>query len=262
MKNLLSYEFRRLFRQPSFYVCLGISAALVLIRLYSSYALMQLSTSLAGTQSDLTLEIAKNSINASEQTVSALGSGNLTTLIAIFLALFICPDFSDGTIKNVFSRGYRRPAWLSSKLFVSVSAVLIYSLATLAVTYAGSLLFFGNPGRFSADDIRRILLQLLLIVAFAVMDICICLLVRKAGGAIAMSIVQPLAVPLVTALADILIFEFEETISRYWIGNALSELTYESFLIKKDLTFPLLLSAGYLAVFGIFSYLLIRKRDV
>ena len=118
MGNLLRFEFRKLFGQKSFYVC----TLLLLLFVFLSAVLSKL--------------IAENADDASYPALmtvnilrSSLQSANLPLILGIFTALFVCTDHADGTIKNIYAKGYPRTAVYFSKLTAILAAAALFCLA-------------------------------------------------------------------------------------------------------------------------------------
>ena len=90
MNNLLKFEFRKLFNQKSFYICTGVMLALSFIAMLFNKALAE--------NSDLNtvMPTAKSAL------LSAISSSNFTIICGIFIALFVCTDYDQQTIKNVY----------------------------------------------------------------------------------------------------------------------------------------------------------------
>ena len=89
MKALLKFEYRKLFRQKSFYVCGVLLTAFV----FFSAAVSRLAA-------DNAQEIAVPLPTAIGMLRTALQGANATLIVGIFAALFVCGDHADGTLKG------------------------------------------------------------------------------------------------------------------------------------------------------------------
>ena len=260
MGRLLRFEFRKLFRQPSFYICTGILAALTFLSIYSSYVVSRLlldELGIAQTPSALS-ELA--GMTARSQVTTALGGSNVTLILGIFVSLFVCSDYVEGTAKNIIGRGYSRTAWLTAKLTAVLTAALIMAAATLLVTFGAAFGFWGLGKGWEIMDGVRILVQLLLILAHAAFFALFSLLIRKSGGAVAFNILVPIAVTLTLTILGLLIFEETDTLSRWWLPSVLSTVAAEEEW--KELRHCLLVGLIYLAGSAGLSYLLVSRRDI
>ena len=259
MSRLFRFELRKLFRQPSFYICLAVLAGLTFMSIYSTYALSKLFLSEAGIPLDPAALAGLGGVTAAEQMRRALGSSNVTLILGIFTALFVCSDYTEGTAKNIIGRGYTRSAWLTAKLGTILIAAAVYSAVCLATTFAAGTAFFGLGDIKKAGLIPAVPIQLLLVLAHAVLFALFSLLVRKTGGAIAMNLLVPSVVSLLLTIADVLIFEEESKLSDYWLSGVLSaaSLSGEGEPLRWLLT-----GLVYLAGCGALCYVLTSRRDV
>ena len=131
MKKLLTLEFRKLSRQKSFYVCGALAVAFVFL----SAALTKL---IVQNSEDATMTLP----SAVDTLASALQGANATLLIGIFTALFVCGDHSDGTIKNIYAKGYTRTSVYFAKFAVVIAAAytcMYFALSSVLRKTGGSI---------------------------------------------------------------------------------------------------------------------------
>lgn len=106
MKNLLKFEFHKLFKQKSFYIC-------TIIMLVLSFFSILLNKSLANNpELNMAMPMVMSSL------LTAVNSSNFTMICGIFIALFVCTDYDQQTIKNVYSRGFSRSKVYFAKYIV------------------------------------------------------------------------------------------------------------------------------------------------
>ena len=103
MNNLIKFEFRKLFKSKSFYICLLICIGLVL---------------LSGLTTKIMVESREVIDLPSKYSMlqGAVSFGNITLISAIYTALFVCEDESSNTLKNIYAKGYTRGNVFISKL--------------------------------------------------------------------------------------------------------------------------------------------------
>lgn len=259
MSRLFRFELRKLFRKPSFYICLAVLAGLTFMSIYSTYALSKLFLNEAGIELAPSALAGLGGVTAADQLRRALGSSNVTLILGIFTALFICSDYMEGTAKNIIGRGYTRSAWLTAKLGTVLIAAAVFAVVCLAVTFAASVSFFGTGDIKKAGLFPAIPLQLLLILAHAALFTLFSLLIRKNGGAIAMNLLVPSVVSLIVTLLDVLVFEEESKLAEYWLPNVLSEASQAG---TSDPLNWLAVGLAYLAGCSALSYLLTSRQDI
>lgn len=147
MTNLLRADFRRLFKNRMFYICLALlfiaGTALALIHYFTMHEYPQaMSFSMYFTEYAIIAVIA----------------------LAAFSALFIGADYSDGTIRNKLVAGSRRACVYLSNLAVQLVTGLVLCIAYLVpyVIIGKSLL-----GDFPDNGVRLILVSLAMTASFA-----------------------------------------------------------------------------------------------
>lgn len=216
MKNLLKLELRKLAKQKSLYICTGIILAMLLI-------------------SAITFKIASN-FNISDPEISALlnpdgikfflmsiDSGNFTIILAITIAITYCYDFEEGTIKNIFARGYSRSSLYFSKITSILTSTTLMFIITLAFGLLFGWLFFGFTADISVGKVLALVgIQYILVIAYALFFVLVSSLLKKVGGAIAVNIVAPLIITLILALIDQIIKINGFTFTEMWITPMLA----------------------------------------
>ncbi len=259
MSRLFRFELRKLLRQPSFYICLTVLVGLTFMGIYSTYALSRLFLSETGLPLDPSALAGLGGMTAAEQLRRALDSSNLTMILGIFIALFICSDYTEGTAKNIIGRGYTRTAWMTAKLGTVLIAALLFSAACLVTTFAAGVAFFGlgDPGK--AELIPAVPIQLLLILAHAALFALFSFMLRKTGGAIAMNLLVPTVISLILTILDVLIFKEESKLADYWLPSVLSAASLPG---EAEPLRWLLTGLVYLAGCGALSWLLTSRQDV
>ena len=96
MKKLVKLQLRNLFSLKSFYICSGLMLLTPIINLVA------------------TLLIKKKFTSTFIPEVSSLLSST-EIIITVVIVLFACLDSSDGTLKNIISRGYTKKQYLLSR---------------------------------------------------------------------------------------------------------------------------------------------------
>ncbi|MBQ6075185.1 MAG: ABC transporter permease subunit [Lachnospiraceae bacterium] len=264
MGKLLRFEFRKLFRQPSLYICLAVTAVLVFLSVYAIYSMEQLvmqDFSSVGSLSPSELAMLAGITNASGrgQLLKALTSDNVTMILGIFTALYVCSDYTGKTAKNIIGRGYTRAGWLTAKMTGAACACLLFSAAAMGTAYAAGTLFW-EAGSVRSSDILLLLVQLLVMLGYTATFVFWSVLLRSSGGAIALNIIIPLILGLLLLVLDYLIFDDNGTLSNYWLAHGMSLASDGAE--SGDLWHAGLLGAAYSAVFGALSFLVVSKRDV
>ena len=118
MNRLIKFQVINMFKQKSFYVCLCL------------LILMGPILTFIGAFNTPNYE----TIKVMPQMVSLL-SGEISLLSTIFIALFCCLDFNEGTTKNIIGRGYSRTQVLLSKYIVSLIGLFSFYIISFIVIF-------------------------------------------------------------------------------------------------------------------------------
>ena len=249
MFKLLNFEFRKLIRQKSFYICI---AALLAPLVGSAYT-PELLTANRGVEDP--------SLSGISYLMEAISGSALSAVLAVFIPLFICEDYASGTIRNIITRGFSRLEMFIAKLIAVLAATVLMTAVCLAAAYLVGTAFWGaGEPSLGSEQIKILLCQLAVIAAYATMFFAISSMLQKVGGSIAICLILPMAAVILLSLADAALAEREIELSGYWIenlGRSLASVEAEAEDIKKAL-----IGAGcYFAASIAFSWLVIMKRE-
>lgn len=249
MFKLLNFEFRKLIRQKSFYICIAAMLALLVGSAYTT----ELMTAKSGVEDP--------SLSGISYLMEAISGSALSAVLAVFIPLFICEDYASGTIRNIVTRGFSRLEIFVAKLIAVLAATVLMTVVCLAAAYLVGTAFWGAgetaPG---SEQIKILLCQLAVIAAYATLFFAVSSMLQKVGGSIAICLILPMAAAILLSLADAALAEREIELSGYWIenlGRSLASVEAETEDIKKAL-----IGAGcYFAASIAASWLVIMKRE-
>ena len=251
MKKLLKFELKKLLKSKYFYIIAIISFAFVII-------------------SGLTTKAINNALIEKGESVdpysaylftkSAL-SGTYTLLVGIFVALFATEDNSNGTIKNIYARGYSRTLVYFAKYVVSLLAVIVISLLTVWIAYIYSNSVWGNALAITDNVAVIVLGQLLGICAYHAIFFAISSIFCKNSSAIALNIIGPMAVSLVLGLGDAFIKSENVRLTSYWLDSLFSNFT-SAVSDTKLLPVGIALFIVYTVAAIVVGLLINRKKEI
>lgn len=249
MFKLLNFEFRKLIRQKSFYICIAAMLALLVGSAYTT----ELMTAKSGVEDP--------SLSGISYLMEAISGSALSAVLAVFIPLFICEDYASGTIRNIITRGFSRLEMFIAKLIAVLAATVLMTAVCLAAAYLVGTAFWGaGEPSLGSEQIKILLCQLAVIAAYATVFFAISSMLQKVGGSIAICLILPMAAVILLSLADAALAEREIELSGYWIenlGRSLASVEAEAEDIKKAL-----IGAGcYFAASIAFSWLVIMKRE-
>ena len=248
MNNLIKFELRKLFRMKSFYICL-------LISVFFEVLSVVLSAVLNGVA-----DMPKETIMAFDSVSSAVANGQLEILLAVFVSLFVCSDYTEGTIKNVISHGFSRGQVYFVKYIVLIFAGWIFTLLAMGLSFGLTAILEG-VGSPAAHFVPVLLIDLLLVVAYVTLFQFFAVLFRKNGGAITLGIVFPLCLSIVVMAVPLILRKKEMDLSMVQIGQCFAKLS-ENLVDTKTMGLAALVGVIYIVLFGILGFLVIRKREL
>lgn len=264
MGRLFKFEFRKLFRQKSFYICGGVLIGLILLTAVTLNLLYNM------TQGNM--EAGGVTVSASEAGIlysgiymlaTAVSSSNFTIVLAVFLSLFVCSDYTNGTLKNIIAKGYSRTRVYAVKYIISLVATTIYTIICWISGFLSGTAFFGTGSLSSTTGnfIATLLLQLLGNFAYMSLFFLIALLFKKTGGSIAVGIIGPLVLSMIISLADTLTHKKSFDFADYWLDNCMlqtaTDLMASNMIIRCLVCFVI-----YAVLFYVISIFVGKRTEV
>lgn len=213
MMKLLSFENCKLFSSRAFYICLAILVALVIVTLFTS----QLLADQLGTDPD---------ISGKSCLMSCISDSSISMLLGIFISIFVCEDYQIGMIRNILSKGYSRIRVFFAKYFVVIAAALIMAIAcAIASLITGIALFGAGKESIGGTELKTLLCQLVLVIAYASVYYIIASMLQRTGASIAVCIVLPLAASLILSLIDSITGSETVVTANYWLDSLARSLS-------------------------------------
>ncbi len=257
MASLIRFELHKLFRQKSFYVCLSILLALTILNV------------LIGNQSPntivLLIQIMTNQNNPTgiDLALSSVNNSYFTTVIGIFVALFVCDDYSFHTIKNVIARGFTRTQIYFAKFIACLVGALIAYCSAIIVSFGLGSAIYG-VGNITGDYFLMFATQIAVCFAVTVIVFSLSITLKSKAGSIVLFVLGSTFIDLALSLADIFFQskEIDLSLSPYWITRMLADTsTLVNGLDGKRLAICLVCAAVYSAVFLTLGWVFTRKSE-
>jgi ABC-2 type transport system permease protein len=189
--------------------------------------------------------------------LTAAANASYPIVVGIVIVLFVCRDFSQGTVKTIIARGIKRESFYFAKLIVVTVIALAFYLAVIIFGFIFGLLFFG----FNAPDSARWLgvlgVQLVAAPGTAYLAFFASDALKRMGPSIIIVIIVPTVVELVITLVDLFL---ETNTSDYFITTVFNFLSSADVSVSR-LVAALITSLVYTAIFIAGGYLLSRKTE-
>lgn len=212
MLKLLKFEFHKLIRQKSTYICILIP----FIFLFLGILINKLIYMNDNAQIPTTINILKTS----------LATTNLTLILAIFIAINVTEDYTEQTIKNIYGKGYSRESVYLTKYII----IILYTLINVIIIYLSSLLIgniFFELGNID-NLITNLISQAIIILAYSSLSYLIAVIFKKTSPAIACSVLIPLIISLLVNTLDSVLKLENIKLANYWLDSFLTNINNNS----------------------------------
>ena len=208
---------------------------------------------------DANPELITENLSGLSALLSAVTSANFVMISGIFIAIFVCTDYDNQTIKNIYSRGFSKTKVYISKLIVCLCSVIIMFAITLGVSYISGNSAFGNNAA-SGNYVGLLLGQIVLVLAYSTFVFAISSIFRKVGTSIALAILGPSLINTVLNLLDSILKIDKFKLSSYWLDSFTSDLTVLATPTTR-LTVCVVFSIIYMVAFIYFGLYLSKKQE-
>ncbi len=264
MRKLLKFEFRKLLHSKSFYICLAIMLFMIFIVAQSNQSAFEFSLQENGIvhTDEVAAEVGKEArCDGVGAMLMAVYSSEYILIAGIFVAIFICDDYSQSILKNIYSKGYSRNKVILSKLLtILIATSAMYILVCLYAFILGASYF--GVGEGGAKIFVKMLVQYISCIANVSFAFAISSWIRKKGASITIIVFAALIISLILSLIDKII----------WAGqsNHATNLYFYSFptelaeldVLGKRVVFILFASLIYTALFVFWSFFSNRKNEI
>lgn len=274
MINLLKIDFYKMFKAKSFYIIAAIFVALSTLTVVATswlYASLYKEFQANPDIDMLSLGIDSSSIPGAFSIITA-NINSILIFAAIFLVLFVCSEFSCGTIKNIASKGYAREKIYLSKFICGISCLIIYSVLYVAASLIASYIVVKNtvPNYFVIPPQfwGVIALALFLLIAYLSLVLMIASLIRGSGASIGLFLGINMVLPLLLPKLDELlknVFKIDFQIRNYSLSSCLGKIVEQDLntaFANDEIIRFLCVGAGFLIVTLFVGLFCFRKRDL
>lgn len=261
MINILKVDLYKMFKAKSFYVIGIILAAFSALNAYM---------------------YARITLDANEKIGMFLGSFNffkvftenissVVIYMTLFVVLFTVSEFSNGTIKNIATKGYLRESIYFSKLIAGIISTLIYMVVVALSIYLPYIFVLRghitNEFEMPKYFVNSFFIMLLHFLAYISIGLMIASLVRKSGISIVCLFAFLALIPLLLDILDKLlgyVVETEIRMSNYFISTNLSyALSYADLSIPdKDILRVILVPICFFVASVAIGVTAFKKRDI
>lgn len=244
MKNLLKFEYHKLFTSKVFYICCILSAALVGVYAITTNELLGSTVSNYPT-ADFVVKVMNNSY--------------ISIILAIFIAIFACSDFTHETTKVILSKGYSRQNIFLSKLICVLSASLIMFIFSIIIAFIIGTTTYAYTG-ISTSLFKILCVQAIIILAFSSLFFMVSMILKKAGSAIAINIVSTMIISVLLMVINQVLNIKKFSLDSYWLGSLFSNVSAIS-VSHELLMRGLVCSIIYIICFIIIGFFVFKSNE-
>lgn len=259
MKNLLHLEFRRLFRAKSFYICAVVALAMIVISAATTKMLLNIAEKSAEEMANA-FGGAVLQAPTSFSMLKTVATSSLTTVLAVFLSIFVTEDYASDTIKNIYAKGNSRDSIFFAKYISALAASLIMILVCAIFSFWTGKILFGEYGSVGENYVGSLFAELLVLLAYVTVYFVIAISIKKTGASIAISIIGPLLIGLLLSLGDAAIDSESFNLTDYWLDGRINILTAAN-VKTLDMVLGFVLGGVYLLGAGAIGFFINRKSQ-
>ncbi len=193
--------------------------------------------------------------------LNAISQSKLEMFLGVFIAIFVCSDFGEGTIRNIISRGFSRRNVFISKYVSCLVASLGLAIMSLVVGFAFGTIFGGIGDNWSIRFLPLIAAQILTVFAYASVFVFFSLLLKKLGGAITIAIVLPIVLPLLLTLMNAIFSKSHFDFTNLWLSGCMTSLA-DPNIEPKSFIVSLIVPSIYILLSDILGLIFFKKAEV
>ncbi|MBR2678923.1 MAG: ABC transporter permease [Bacilli bacterium] len=230
MNRLIKLQIRNLLRNKLFYVCLALTLITPIANLFFA-------------KTDPVM-------------VSFIGfiKGELGLISTIFIAIFCCYDYNEGTTKNIIARGYTKAQLFFSKYIVSLIGLFAMYLIVFIVTF---VLFIKNGMGYESNMLYIIINSMFKIFAESAFFVTLAFLLEKNTSAIIACLFVPNIFPLLLSLVKT---KLNIDLAKYWLDNISDKFSANPTL--GNLNWTILFYSLYVIVFLFIGTRILKRKEI
>ncbi len=258
MKTFFGFELRKFFRQKSVFILAGVLLVLIVLNLWT-YDLIYNVEGLMLPEEEAIVMGFIPALSAQYGMLGALTNASFSTVLAVMVALFVCSDHSDGTLKNIIAHGYPRLQVFGIKYLVCLIGAFAAAALCWLVGFGFGGILWGFDGAWGGSVWAAFGVQAVSILAYTTLFFLVACVCKNIGGSLAVGIVIQMVPTLIFTLLDVFIEKKEFNFIDYWIEGG---LTVTDATAAADMQRIVIVSALYSVLFLGLGLLAVRKREV
>ena len=260
MTKLLRFNLRKLRMQKTFYIFTGVCLVLIAFLAVIIKVLKSLSGN-ASPEEQLTMSSVSFMTSPTGFFLAAVSQSSFTMLIGVVIALMVCDDFEQHTIRHIYARGYSRLSYYIAKAISAVVAVTIAFAAATLVAFVLTRTMFGEITGKPLKIAAILALQYGSVLAISSFVFALSFIFRRTGVAIAAALLAPDIIGMILGLVGLVPAIQDWELSKYWMSSFLMDLSSVA-VDRQRMTVILVASVIYGVGFLAAGYFLRQKSEV
>ena len=258
MSKLLHFEMIKVFKRTTFYVCGAFIVILSILGVFIDYLPMYIFSNL-----DDISELVEYGYCGQKYLLSTVTYANFPVLVGIFVTVNVCKEYSEKTMKNIWSRGYTRTQVYFSKAIVSIMVAAIYFMVSSITGFIIGSLIFGIGNNSMAQIIFSMFAEMIVCIGIGTIVTAVVFAIKKTALSAVAVVAGPSLITIGATILDV-ILEYKNidiSITEYVPSNALVDVCNspsETALVAKCLIIGLF----YIAISVYLGWMAMRKDQM
>ena len=262
MGKLFLFETRKLARQKSLYICFAVAVALLVLSALAYAFVDMMAESDTGGIFDEILG-GEPMFGVGSFTKNALSNCEFFLLLGVVVTLFCCNDYSNGTMKNIYAKGYSHAKVYFTKYLFSLIISLVFASLCIIVSYAIGAIFAKQD---NCDNLAAVMIcQLVTVIGYHGIFFSVSMMLGKAGGSLAVNILAPMFFGTILSLLTLLIRSVTKSadfdLGYIWFDSVftdLNEIPVKGASFVKAVLMSLIYAGGFVTL----GFFVNRRKEV
>lgn len=244
MKQLLKFEFHKVFKNKTIYIFAIISFLSFLLSL---------------------IIIKENISNYSDidalQLLPSFNSvSNITTIFVIYSVIYVINDFDLDTIKNIYAHGFSKNKVYFSKYITCLLSTSVVFCFLLGVYFLLTRALFNKLGTYD-HQLLIILGHYIFFITKITFAFCVSMIFKKMSLSLMSGLIIPFGVTLILQIIDLNLKWDNFKFAHYWFDNIPDFFTINT-IVKGEMYIYIIILFAYIIIFNALAIFIHNKKSI